>query len=198
MTHLQKLVCALVVLVPLFALAQDTDRSRSALLTLFADNTSAAISPQDLRDGFVSGSCYGGLYTDDNTATTQAVSSTPALFTVWEGDFPENCVDGDYSNDKVTLPNYAADWKLDFSASFYSDATAEYQFHARLDGVERSECGTIRKINTTGASGIGSASFTCIVSAAALDEVTIYVEVDTGTPNLTPYEVDLSVVRVDF
>ncbi len=176
----------------------DNDRSRSAVLALLADNVSGDISAQDLRDALVSGTCYAGLYTDDNTVTTQTVTSTPATFTVWEGDFPESCADGDYTADGVTLPAYAADWKIDFSISFFADTAAEFQFHAALDGVELSECGLERKIATAGQAGVGAAGFTCIVTAAASDVVTIQTEVDSGSVELTPFEADLSVVRVDM
>lgn len=55
----------------------DTVRSKSALATLLADNTSGAISPQDLRDFMESmHQSYGGLYISSSAATTPAIATT--------------------------------------------------------------------------------------------------------------------------
>ncbi len=56
----------------------DTPRTISALLTLFADNTTGAISEQDARDLIVSFSpSLGGMFMEGNTsATTVALVST--------------------------------------------------------------------------------------------------------------------------
>jgi len=55
----------------------DTRRSLSALQTLLADNTTGAISPQDVRDLLVSASPpYGSIYVSTAAATTIAASST--------------------------------------------------------------------------------------------------------------------------
>lgn len=59
----------------------DTQRTKSAIQTLFADNTSGAISPQDLRD-FVE-SCafnYGGAYMNLGTAAATTVSGAGTFY----------------------------------------------------------------------------------------------------------------------
>jgi hypothetical protein len=56
----------------------DTVRSKSALATLFADNTSGSISPQDLRDFLETmHKSYGGLYISASAATTPGGTATP-------------------------------------------------------------------------------------------------------------------------
>lgn len=57
----------------------DTRRSKAALAALLADNTSADISPQDLRDFLVSASPpFGTVYVSTASATT---ISTPSTYT---------------------------------------------------------------------------------------------------------------------
>jgi len=66
----------------------DTVRTKAALATLLADNTSGAISPQDLRDFMESmHSSYGSLYISASAATTPAGAGTPlkALGTTTSG-----------------------------------------------------------------------------------------------------------------
>lgn len=55
----------------------DTQRSKSALQTILADNSTKAISPQDLRD--LMESChfsYGSMYISSSAATTISVAGT--------------------------------------------------------------------------------------------------------------------------
>lgn len=55
----------------------DTQRTKSALATLLADNTSGDISPQDLRDLMESMALsYGGLYISSSAATSIGTSDT--------------------------------------------------------------------------------------------------------------------------
>lgn len=55
----------------------DTQRSKSALATLLADNTSQAISPQDLRDLMESlHFSYASMYISSAAATTVSVAGT--------------------------------------------------------------------------------------------------------------------------
>ena len=55
----------------------DTLRSESAILALFADNTSGDISPQDLRDFVVSvNPGHGSMYVSGTAATTITIAGT--------------------------------------------------------------------------------------------------------------------------
>ena len=58
----------------------DTSRSLSDILTLMADNTTGAISAQDLRDLIVSLSpAFGGLYISSSAETSIATIDTWTL-----------------------------------------------------------------------------------------------------------------------
>lgn len=64
----------------------DTQRSVSEVLTLLADNANAAISPQDLRDAFVTWRLgYAQLYMAEGAEATITVASTAAYYEVTGG-----------------------------------------------------------------------------------------------------------------
>ena len=56
----------------------DTTRTRDELLTIFADNTSAAISPQDMRDLIVSSFAGGWVTLTKSANTSRNTTTTPA------------------------------------------------------------------------------------------------------------------------
>lgn len=64
----------------------DTQRTVSAILALLADNTSRAISPQDLRDAFVSWRMASGqIYIPDGSGAATTISGTANYYEVTDG-----------------------------------------------------------------------------------------------------------------
>jgi hypothetical protein len=64
----------------------DTQRSVSDILTVLADNNSGQISPQDLRDGFVTWRLgYAQLYMAEGAEATVTIASTAAYYEVTGG-----------------------------------------------------------------------------------------------------------------
>lgn len=89
----------------------ETERPFTTLQTLLADNTTKAISPQDLRDAIVSAlGGYASIYVDANT-TAQAITATPAKLAAFASAGPARGATGDVANDKLTA-GVAGDYLL--------------------------------------------------------------------------------------
>jgi len=64
----------------------DVVRTRAEMLTLLADNTTGAISAQDMRDILVSlHGVYGSLYVDSDVVSASITAGSPAKFAGWTG-----------------------------------------------------------------------------------------------------------------
>jgi hypothetical protein len=83
----------------------DTQRTLSAILALLADNSSGAISPQDLRDAVVSiFANYGDVRTTTDVNYTSQTTGAGWLKLAFASDGLDNgCVTADAANDRVTV-----------------------------------------------------------------------------------------------
>lgn len=78
----------------------DTIKTRADLQTLYADNTTREISPQDLRDGLVSWmGVYGGLVGNGNSQGPTA----GAILNVWDTVLPQRGVTGSLVTETLTI-----------------------------------------------------------------------------------------------
>ena len=157
----------------------DTAKSVADLQTLLANNTSGAISPQDLRDFLVSAlGVYGGISVNGNGTETQSnIGTTPVKLVGFDTDGNANGCTPAQASDQITV-DVAGNYRISFHATFSGDASI-YSFRARIDGVEQPfGCG--RKIGTAG--DVGSTSFEAPgITLAATDVLTIYVESDAAS-----------------
>lgn len=116
----------------------DTQRDTGSLLTLYADNTTGDISPQDLRDGIVSIlGAYGGLKCTSAQAMTSTISTTDTKALFWNGALPDDgtVVIGNPTDDDIDV-TIAADYEVHVHMSPSSATASEsFTFTVYVNGV---------------------------------------------------------------
>ena len=168
----------------------DTARSVADLKTLLADNATGAISEQDLRDFLVSAlGIYGSLSCFEET-TQQDNPDTGAILTCWDTNGASNGTTPDHTTDGITV-DVTGVYEVAFQCSFSGTGSSVVKFRLRIDGVEQS-FGCTRKLGTGG--DVGSASFLAPgVSITATEVLSVYVEMDGATDDLTVVDAQMSV-----
>lgn len=171
----------------------DTAKSVSALQALLADNEAGDISPQDVRDFLVSALGVYGSISCFEAVTQQVNPDTGAKLTCFTANGNSNGTTPDHTNDQITI-GIAGNYDIAFQASFSGTISSEMRFRLRIDDVEQSY-GCTRKLGTGG--DIGSASFFAPGVTLALNEVvTVYVEADGATDDLTVADAQFTVHMV--
>ena len=171
----------------------DTPRSLSDLQTILANNTSGAISPQDVRDFLVTALGVYGSITCFEASTQQDNPDTGAKLTCFTTNGAANGTTPDHTNDQITI-NVAGVYDIAFQASFSGTSSSETRFRLRKGGTEQNY-GCLRKLGTAG--DVGSASFFASgVALVATDVITVYVEMGGATDDLTVVDAQLSVKMV--
>jgi len=156
----------------------DTPRGLTALLALFADNTTGNISPQDYRDLIVS--CLGvyGSLNCFEQAHAQDNPDTGAKITCFDVNGDSHGTTPDHTDDSITI-DVAGEFDIYFQCSFSGTANSTVKFRLRIDGAEQL-LGCTRKLGTGG--DIGSASFFApAVALSAAEVITVYMEADGAT-----------------
>jgi len=126
------------------------------------------------------GRTYGGICSKDSAIAIGSIGTTPILFTGFDTDMPSNGVTPAHGSDQITI-GLAGDYYLDVAITLHTATSGDaglYQFHLRVNGVENANFGTRRQMS--GTSDTGSTSFSGIITLAASDVLTIYVESDDG------------------
>lgn len=173
----------------------DTRRTKAAILTLFADNTTGLVSPQDLRDFVVTAlGGYASLKTVDGSTAQTGIGVTPVKLTTWDTNGDSNGLTPDHTSDDITI-DVSGVYHVDCNVSFSGTANATFQLHLRVDNVEKDE-GLHRKLSTGG--DVGSAGFSGIVTVAANEVLTVWVESDdAGTgDSITPADAQFNVNQI--
>ena len=94
----------------------ETERTFAELQLLLADNTTQAISAQDLRDLMVSVlGGYAMLFVENNVAT-QALDATPAVVTAFDTIGPQKGAAASFANNTITI-GAAGDYEVHVSLS---------------------------------------------------------------------------------
>lgn len=169
----------------------DTQRATNALLNLLADNTSGAISEQDLRDVVASVlGGYGSVYVQDG-ATPQAVTGAAAKLTAFAAEGPASGVTPSHADDSLT-PLVTADYWLEFGADVSTDAAGEFTFELRVDGVASGGFKAVVELEAAGETR--HAGFAGPISLTANDVVTVYVS--GSVANLTVKQGRLALKRI--
>jgi len=129
---------------------------------------------------------YGGIYVKDGSTAQTTLGTTQKKMTGFAADSPSSGVTPAHASDQITILT-AGDYEVHFQNSFSGSVSAEFQFFARIDGVETS-LGCKRKLGTGG--DVGSCSFTGILTLAVNEVLTVYVETDNGsdTDSMTPVD----------
>ncbi len=170
----------------------DTVRTRAYVLaTLFPDNTTGDISPQDLRDFVVSIMGVYGSIVIENGSTSQAFASgVPEVMTEWTGNGLSAGTTPDEANNKITILHDGV-YEVKFHCSFQGNNPIVNEFELRVDGVATG----LKCQRKTTSADIGSCSFVGHVSLTANEELSIWFEGD-GASNFTAVEAGLVVHRI--
>ena len=155
----------------------DTPRTLSALQTILADNISADISAQDIRDFLVSVlGGYGAISTVDSASSQGSLSDvTPTLLTAFTANgVAASDVTPDHTSDDITV-GVAGDYAVTLSASFAGSNLTNYILQFAVDGTPVAAYKMQRKIGT--GADIGHGSLTAILTLAAGEAVSVYVSI---------------------
>lgn len=171
----------------------DTVRTTAELLTLFADNTTGEISPQDLRDFVVSAGVYGSLYITGGSTAQTGIGTTATKVTAFTASGDSANVTVSVADDRITLDNEGV-YQINFAGSFSGSQNTVFTFEFQVGDVAITNAKAARKIGSGG--DIGSTALTDFYTASAGDQLTVAVKADDTGKQITMQEATLSVVRV--
>ena len=166
----------------------DTDRTIAALQTLLADNTSGAISAQDVRDMLVSLSVkYGDMYISTPSATT--IGNTTNYYdvagTYTGGTFKQFDMNTNGQLRYTGTPTIEVFVFANLSLTVAGNNDIIH-LEFRKNGVDVAGSDAMRKVAT--GTDVGSMSIVGITSMATNDYLTIAVRNETATDNVTGEE----------
>jgi len=172
----------------------DTIRTRAAVLTLLADNTSNDISPQDHRDGVVS---MFGVYAmmsvqGNSTDLAPGSPSFPELFNIFDTQVSTGLTVDLVTNYRSTVDtNSDGTFYFNFSTNFTGTNNAQVICALYKNGAI-TDFRLERKLSSGG--DIGSASFCGIIDLVATD----YVDIRwlSGGTSLIPQDAQLIIMRI--
>jgi hypothetical protein len=166
-----------------------TERSPTAVRALLADNTTADISPEDMRDALASTMGYGCMVLSQAgaTATMSSVGASYTLVDIFDTIHAESATVNTNGTDLTLSPTYKC---VPGSDGFYRVAS---WFSFAADGTPttiyfrmhiNASPGAVECVRSVSGSSIGVASFEEIVSLSAADVVDMRVKIDAGTSDL--------------
>jgi hypothetical protein len=173
----------------------DTIRTRAALLTLLADNTSGNISPQDIRDTLVSlFGVFGGLSLRSGSTPQSGVTTTPTAMTGFAANLPAIGTTPAHASDNITLPTQGY-YLLYLNVSFSGDNNTTWEFEIAEDAVGTG-IAFERKIGVGG--DVGDASCFGIIQTVADDQIiSVLVNSDqAGGAEFTPTNAQLMAIKI--
>ena len=169
----------------------DTIRTKTALLALYAVGVAGGVSAQDTRDLIASVlGTYGSIRFRGNAVVQAITASTPEVLTEWTGDGLSDGVTVGFATDNMTIVT-AGDYEVSFQCSFQGVATKIQEFELRIDGVATG----LSTRRYTSSNDVGSCSFRDILTLAAAEVLTVWVE-GSGNGNIVVEEGALVVRRV--
>lgn len=168
-----------------------TIRTKAELDTLYADNVTGAISPQDLRDGFDSVmGVYGGIIIEGGSTAQAFATGVAEIMTEWTGNDIANGVTPDEANNKITIDNDGV-YMVTFCCSFAGNNPIVNEFELRKNGAVTG----IKCQRKTTSTDIGSCSFARPISLVSTDELSVWFTGD-GNSNFTAQEAALTAHRI--
>lgn len=169
-------------------MATQTSRTKADLLDRLPDNSAKTITEERVRDIVESAfSSLGSIRVLDGAAP-QVVDIAPALLTAFAADGPSSSdVTPDNTTDDITV-TVPGVYLIGFHASFTAPASRVIQLRVRVDAAEQS----------IGAQHIssGSVSASDMLTLAAGEVVTLYIESDQDTTSVTVVDAALWLKRV--
>lgn len=173
----------------------DTPTTRATILaTLFPDNSTQQISPQDQRDAVVSIMGVGAqIYTSGGSTGTSV--GTSYVTVPFASDGEEDLAIADAANDRIEVGAsgdgvYLAIGQFSFSGT----ASATFTLKLAVDGSRKDAISCKRKVNSSG--DVESASFVGLVSLADGEYVTVEVAADAASKTFTLVEGSLTLARL--
>lgn len=176
----------------------DTVRTKSSLLSIYADNSAGDIDEQDGRDLIVSVlGCYAMLYVTGNSTAQTGLSTTPATLD-WGnggGNGPEDNSDADYTNDQIEIGGQGdGDYLLAFQGSFSGTASKQFTFRILNNSSPITGAVCTRLLNAGG--DAGSCSIVALAALSDGDIITMDVAGDGAGQSITLAEAQLVVKRL--
>jgi hypothetical protein len=179
----------------------DTQRTVSEILTLLADNTSAAISAQDVRDAFVSWrSGWGQIYVAAADTAAITISNTSSYFEAttpaWTLSSGGLWFDESDGNGRLTYTG-TPDVTVFVTATVSMTSGSSSQVtHWRIakNGTADAASETQRKIGT--GADVGAAVCSLVTTLANGDHLSLAVRNSTGANNVTLEVATLNVVTL--
>jgi hypothetical protein len=146
---------------------------------------------------------YATLTLNDNAGVTvNNIGTSAQKLAIWDAAGPSSGATASALNDDITI-NTAGDYVVKFHCSAGTVASpdaGDYQFRLRINGSESAtsayKLGTEREF--TGTNDIGHLSFFGIVTLAASDVLTIWIESDEAgdTDDIKIYESTFTILKV--
>lgn len=179
----------------------DTQRSVATILGLLADNVAGDISPQDLRDAFVSWRPgHGQLYVAAADAAAETIAGTVNYYEVttpvWTLSAGAHLFDESTGNGQLTYTG-AVDVVAHIACSISMTCGSNNQVtHWRLgvNGTSNAASEVQRKIGT--GADVGSTALHLITTLSAGDYISLFVRNATGANNVTLEVANLEVVTM--
>jgi len=171
----------------------DTRRSLTDLLALLADNTSRAISPQDLRDALVSAhGTYGMMYTKDGSTAQGSIGTSFAQLTGFAVDGLSGGTTPANATDDITVGTDGV-YAVMLQASFTGTAATEFTLNLHVNDAE----GVFQCSQMLDAAGaVVSGSVFGLLSLSATDDVSVYVKADGASKSITIEDLQMFVLRI--
>lgn len=175
----------------------DTARSRTDILTLFADNAIGAISEQDLRDYVVSTLGEFAEMRIIGGSTSQVVSATPTKMTGWAEDGLNVGPTPAFGSNEITI-NTAGVYRVDVDVDFSGTNSKTYLVAVYNDvGAGYVDAGLARLNRKLGTGGdVGSGRMHGHISLDPTDKVCAFVWSTDGGTAFVPHEATISIKRV--
>ena len=173
----------------------DTSRTKAALLTLLADNTTGDISEQDVRDVLVSiMGGYGDIYLTGGSTAQTSIGTSYVKISGFAANGLSDETTPDHTNDRVTVTG-AGVYLVNTSISFSGTGNAVITFSVHVGQAEPTQkISIVRKIGAGG--DVGNANAVGILSLSASDQVELFVKSDGASDSITPAEAHLTVTRI--
>lgn len=174
----------------------DTQRTIANLQTLLADNTTGAISEQDIRDAVAS--CYqrghGVLSVKGASTASGSISTTYVKLTQFTTEGPAELTTPSASSDEIVIDE-GGDWAVHVQLSVTLTG-GTWTFAVFVDGAESSFTASITG-DDLGTSGPFCVSIHGIFAAVATDHVDIRAKNNAGGEMVTILDGQLMVQRVN-
>lgn len=169
----------------------DTSRTLAALQTLLADNTSNAISPQDIRDFLVSAMGGYGMISTTGASTAQGMTTSFAKLTTFTANGISNNTTPDHTNDQITV-GVAGDYEVRFIIHATGASATTFTFAPSVNGTESTVYQFPHTTTGTESFYVTGAAY---LTLAASDVITVEGKAG-GSINLTVKDSNLSVKRL--